>query len=91
MAEPISPLNAPLSASTPDFDKFFAIPAIWTPDMNDGEWQDELDRMLLRSRLTHEFVSGNLSPNDFMDGLNDLNIDVYTVEDYWANGVSLLT
>lgn len=71
-------------------DEFLATPAIWVPGMDDGDWQDELDRMLVRSRLTHQFVDGDLSPDDYMEGLYELGVDPLLAADCWEEGLSFL-
>ncbi|NEQ20657.1 MAG: hypothetical protein F6K28_15740 [Microcoleus sp. SIO2G3] len=71
-------------------DEFLATPAIWLPGMDEGDWQDELDRMLQRSRLTHQFVDGALSPDDYMEGLYELGIDPLLAADNWEEGFSYL-
>lgn len=71
-------------------DAYFATPAIWVPGMDDLEWQYELDRMLMRSQLTHDFVDGVISPGDYMDGLDDLGINVNAAAKDWEEGVVYL-
>lgn len=70
--------------------KFFATPAIWTSDMNDGEWEWELHKMLERSKLTSDFLACRITPNDFADGLDELGIDVIQASQDWADGLVYL-
>ena len=67
--------------------RFFATPAIWQPGMDEGDWEVELARMLYRSAVTRDFLQGDISPVDFMDGLNDAGVDVYHTAEGWESGL----
>lgn len=88
MVEPILNSSALQSAQTANaLDRFFATPAIWIPEMDEGEWQEELRKMIARSRLAHAFVSGEISPDDFADGLHENGVDVHHTADGWEEGI----
>lgn len=57
--------------------------------MTGEQWQAELDRMLIRSKAAHDFVSGTLSPADFEEVLYKTGRDPYELAAYWENGVSV--
>lgn len=83
--------NGHQSAQTANsLDRYFATPAIWHPGMDDATWQEELRKMIARSRLAHDFVSGLISPDDFMDGLHDNGVDVHHTVDGWDEGIVYL-
>ncbi|UBF28325.1 hypothetical protein K9N68_10840 [Kovacikia minuta CCNUW1] len=58
--------------------------------MDEADWQEELRKMIARSRLSHDFVSGLISPDDFMDGLHDYGVDVVACSEDWENGLIYL-
>ena len=90
MGEPTLNLNVPPSAPALNLDRYFATPALWFPGMDEAEWQAEIHKMVARSRLSHAFVSGEISPDDFMDGLHDHGVDVIATADDWENGIVYL-
>lgn len=73
-----------------NLDEFFAAPILVTPTQSEEEWRAECRRMFAHSRLTQQFVAGQICPDDYMDGLADLGENPYLLEDYWAEGHSLL-
>lgn len=75
---------------TPNLNRFFATPAIYLPDMNNEEWQEELNKMVVRSLITQKFTSGKITPDDFMDALDFLGVDVISCVDDWNDGLSYL-
>lgn len=77
-------------ALTPNLERFFATPAIYFPDMNDPEWQFELDRMMVRSFATRDFVNGILAPDDFLDLLDETGVDPIGAASAWEQGISYL-
>lgn len=90
MAEPTFHGSEQPSPLKLDLDDFLAIPALWTPGMSEEQWQQELDRMLLRSQATQQFVDGTLSPDDFADVLAETGCNPHEVAELWEDGVSLL-
>lgn len=75
---------------TPSLERFFATPAIYLSDMNEQEWQFELDRMLVRSFATRDFVNGKLSPDDYLDLLDETGVDPIGATSDWEQGISYL-
>jgi hypothetical protein len=73
-----------------NLDEYFASPILVTPNQSQEEWRSEAQRMFAHSRLTQMFVSGQLCPDDYMDGLADLGENPLLLEDLWAEGHSLL-
>jgi hypothetical protein len=67
-------------------ESFLSLPAIWYPGMSDEDWADELSCMVNRSIITRGFVLGNLSYEEYLDGLSDTGIDVYPTLDAWDDG-----
>lgn len=81
--------DAPAFDSACSLDLFLAVPAIWTPDMHSGEWQEALGAMLRRSAATSAFVSGNLSPADFEEVLFETGVEPGIAAEAWENGDTL--
>lgn len=67
-----------------------ATPAIWTPDMNDSDWEKALDQMLLRSQAATDFVEGRLPPSDFAEILACDGYNPNDLFDHWLGGFTLL-
>lgn len=74
--------------SKPDLDEFLATPAIWLPGMGEEEWNCEVEGMIQRTLLTRSFVEGEISPDDYLDGLHNQRIDVVRATKDWENGTS---
>ena len=87
MGEHTLNLNERRSASIANLDRYFATPALWIPGMEEGEWEEELRKMIARSELAHAFVSGDISPDDFMDGLHENGVDVIAASEDWEEGI----
>lgn len=68
----------------------FSTPAIHHAGMSEAEWNAALSDMHKRSVLTQRFVNGQISPDDFLDGLHDQRIDVYHCLTDWENGISYM-
>lgn len=86
------------SEQTPDFvftpdifhlERFLSVPAIYSPNMSEDNWEKELDAMLARTLLTRALVTNQISFEDYLDGLADTGTMVYDVVDYWNEGISL--
>jgi hypothetical protein len=56
--------------------------------MSDEAWEKELDGMIYRQFLNRSFLLGNLSFEDYMDGLSDSGVPVYQALEAWDNGQS---
>lgn len=67
-------------------DLYLATPAIWTPEMDAAKWQAELDQMLLRSQMAHQFVDGIITPDQFENALHELGVDVIATVEGWNEG-----
>jgi hypothetical protein len=100
MAEPTLNLSEFLSAREPNeaaprfesacaLDLFLAIPVIWTPGMQDCEWQEAVGAMLRRSAATSAFVSGHLSPADFSEVLFETGVEPGVAAEVWEDGDTL--
>lgn len=86
---PLPPNN--LIVLTPEqtlTEEFLNIPAIYCPDMSEENWQRELEGAAHRALITRQFVTGQISPEDFIDGLADSGIHVYDALDTWENALS---
>lgn len=81
--------SALLSALKPNLERYLWLPAETAPDMSDEDWQAEIDRMFEASLLTRRFVDGQISPDDYADGLADTGYDPNQLADMWEAGVSL--
>lgn len=77
------------SQPKPNLELYFAIPAQHTEGMSDEDWDAEMERMFKQSLLTRDFVRGQLSPEDYSDGLADLGENPYHLGELWENGISL--
>jgi len=73
-----------------NLDEFFAMPIIVTPAQTEEEWRSECRRMFSHNQLTQRFITGEISPEDFMDGLADLGENPLLLEDHWVEGRSFL-
>jgi hypothetical protein len=62
-----------------------ATPAIWFPGQDDAEWQEELDAMIARSRLTSAFLQGHIDPDYFLDYLAQEYDDPLEVAEEWES------
>lgn len=76
-------------ALTPELERYFWLPAVHSPDMTEEEWAEEIEVMFRSSLLVRDFVSGKLSPQDFSDGLADLEYDPYYIGELWERGSSM--
>jgi len=74
--------------STPDFDSYFATPAVHHAAMCEAEWQHELRLMVRRSLLTDAFIKGEITPDQYEQGLDAHRIDVMQARDDWQQGIS---
>lgn len=70
-------------------DTYLATPAIWVPGMSDEEWQDACARMVRRSVAAHNFVSGQLSIDDFAETLFENGYDPHSTFTLWDDGYTL--
>lgn len=75
---------------TPNLDRFFATPALYFPDMNNEEWEFELERMFQRTMLTREFVENKLTPDQYGQALDSLGIDIIQATTDWDNALVYL-
>ncbi len=73
---------------TPDFDSFFATPAINHAAMCPAEWEHELRLMVRRSPLADAFISGEITPDQFEMGLDEHRIDVMQAREDWSEGLA---
>jgi hypothetical protein len=60
-----------------------ATPAIWFPGQDDAEWQEELDAMIARSRLTTAFLQGRVDVDFFLDYLAQEYADPLEIAEGW--------
>lgn len=73
-----------------DIGTLIATPAIWTPDMSDDQWEEQLDLMLNRAIAAHEFITGRINGDDFADALHDYGFDPAQCFEHWDNGLTYL-
>ncbi len=62
---------------------YIATPAIWTPGMNDQEWEHEIGQMFNRSQAASDFLAGKLTPEEFEMALDDFGVDPYQAAEDW--------
>lgn len=73
-------------------DHLFAVPALWFPDMEQEEWEAELEAMITRSLAARDFVDGKITPEDFACVLAETGVrEPYELADRWEEGFSFLT
>lgn len=72
-----------------NLDRFLVLPAVYSPEMTAEDWQAEIKRMFSASLLTRSFVDGQISPDDYDDGLADLDYDPHYLGELWEEGISL--
>ncbi len=84
----MSSLRRPTSHPTANdaLELFFAIPADLSAGMDDEHCHSEISRMFAHSRLTQQFVDGQISPSDYADGLASLGHDPNQLADMWEQG-----
>ncbi|MFK0732084.1 MAG: hypothetical protein ACFKPT_13880 [Gloeotrichia echinulata GP01] len=59
-------------------------PAIWYPGQSQLEFEEEVNLMMERSRLTTDLLNGNIEPDAFLDMLNDQGFDIFDLaENHW--------
>ena len=68
----------------------FATPAIWYPGQEPQEFEYELERMMLRSKYTQQWLDGEMSTADYMDMLHYLGVDPVQSAADWAAGIVYL-
>lgn len=76
---------------TPDqglTEQFLSIPAVYSPNMSDEQWETALENCFKRALITRQFVGGDIAPEDFLDGLSDTGIEPYQAEEAWGNALS---
>lgn len=74
----------------PNYSTFFATPAIWVPGMSEGDWREEVDRMIRRSLATRDFVQNKISPEDFAEALYEGGFEPDQLFELWEEGGTLL-
>jgi hypothetical protein len=77
------------SLLNPNLERYLWLPAETSPDMSDEDWQSEMETMFAASRLTRQFVDGQIPPEDYYDGLADIGYDPNELEAMWEAGISL--
>lgn len=60
-----------------------ATPALWYPGQTDQEWQEELDAMIVRSRMTSDFLQGRIDAETFLDFLAETYCNPFDVAEEW--------
>ncbi len=65
----------------------FSRPAIWYPDMDKEEWQEEVDQMLSVAIGLHLFNTNQILYEDLEDILNENNLDPISSVENWVDGV----
>lgn len=65
-------------------------PAIWYPGQSDQDFEEELSLMMSRAAFTRDFLQGLVTPEQFLDFLNDDGFDIFELADKWdlGDGVS---
>jgi len=63
-----------------DLHTLFATPAIYVPGEN---WEEEVEKMLLRSLATDKFLAGEMDAETFCDLLDEHQIDVKDLVTAW--------
>lgn len=87
------PVETPITLSEAlRLDDLFGVPALYSPNLSQEEWDLELNGMIARSIASRAFIDGRLSPDDFACALAESGIDdPYQLEEQWQNGFSFLT
>lgn len=82
--------NQPQSQRCLDrLENFFLVPANFTPDMPEEAWQAEIKAMFALSRVSSQFVKGEITPDEFSQALSDSGYDPYELWERWENGQTL--
>jgi hypothetical protein len=68
-----------------------ATPAIWYPGQSELEWQAELESVASRSRVTTAFLTGQISPDYFLDYLAEDGYDPLLIAEDWEECLQPLT
>lgn len=63
-----------------------ATPVIWTPDNDSETWEEAVNKMLYRSKMTDAMLNEEIDFEDYLDVLNDHFIDVDACLEDWEQG-----
>ena len=64
-----------------------ATPAIWIPDMNQQEWDYQVDCMIERSLAARALIDGQITPDEFEQAIDQYGVDVIQMRKDWDRGV----
>lgn len=56
--------------------------------MEEGDWEAEVDAMIVRALATRDFVSNLISPDDFAEALFETGVDPNHAFEMWEEGKS---
>lgn len=55
------------------------VPAIWTPDTSQAEWEETLWTAVEASFALGDFINGRISADAYLDQIADIGIDPLTL------------
>ena len=61
-------------------------PAIWYPGQSELDFEEEVDRMMLRAHVTRDFLQGTIAPDELLDFLDDEGFDIFELAEDWGLG-----
>jgi hypothetical protein len=63
-------------------------PAIWLPEMSQSDWEKEVERMIIRTYATRDFLEGTISFDEFEEVLDFTGLDPIKCNEDWVNGTT---
>lgn len=65
----------------PDVASRLVLPAIWTPDTSQAQWEEELWTAVEASLALGAFLNGHIDADQYMDAIADIGIDPLSLEE----------
>ncbi len=73
-----------------EIERLLATPAIWTPNSEDEEIGVQIERMVIRSFATRDFLEGKITYDDLLCLLAEHDIDAAATDEGWQEGLVFL-
>lgn len=90
MGEHTSPGKRQQLAPRPNLELYLAIPVNCDESLTEEDWKAETERMFQHSRITQQFINGEISPADYECWIAESGFDPYDLGELWDDGKSLL-
>jgi hypothetical protein len=66
-------------------------PGVWYPGQTEEELEEEIELMLLRSKATNAFVTGQVDADFFLNFLHESGVDIFSAAEEWNLGDGIIT